>query len=125
MSSIANNPLQALLQQTGQLTSYFSPGSRYYTVEVATYTPPNGNEVKYVRRRFVPSAGEFVLLRKHRVTEGERLDNIANQYLGDPLQFWQLSDANNALDPAELTDPSGRELRITLPRGIPGTPNHA
>ncbi|HEX9511218.1 MAG TPA: LysM domain-containing protein [Puia sp.] len=125
MSSITNNPLQALLQQTGQLTSYFNPGSRYYTTEVATYTGTDGNEVKYIRRRFVPSADEFVLLRTHTVTEGERLDNIANQYLGDPLQFWQLCDANNALDPEELTDPAGRKIRITLPRGIPGNPNNA
>ena len=28
--------------------------------------------------------------------QGERLDNVAAQYLGDPTLFWRLCDANNA-----------------------------
>jgi nucleoid-associated protein YgaU len=120
MSSPVNNPLQALLQQTGQLTSYFATGSRYYTVPVCTYTDVNGNTIRYVGRRFCPSSDEFSLIRNHIVKDGERLDNLANQYLGDPLQFWQLCDANDALDPDDLIEP-GYTLRITLPKGIPGT----
>ena len=122
MSAPATNPLQALLQQTGQLTSYFAAGSRYYTTPVCTYTDANGNPVRYIQRRFCPPAEDFTLIREHIVKDGERLDNIANQYLGDPLKFWQLCDANDAIDPEELTK-SGYTLRITLPMGIPGTPS--
>jgi hypothetical protein len=125
MSIPAANPLQTLLQQTGQVASYFASGSRYYTTPIATYTDGGGNTIRYVRRRFCPASPDFTLIRNHVVKDGERLDNITNQYLGDPLQFWQLCDANDAIDPDELTRP-GYNLRITLPRGIPGTsPNNA
>jgi hypothetical protein len=50
------------------------------------------------------------------VTQGERLDNITARYLGDPLQFWRLCDANGALDPEELTDETGRTIAITMPQ---------
>jgi hypothetical protein len=59
------------------------------------------------------------LVQEHSVAEGERLDNITAQYLGDPEQFWRLCDANDAMRPEELTETVGRRLRITLPEGIP------
>ena len=64
-----------------------------------------------------------MLLLEHVVTQGERLDNITAQYLDDPEQFWRVCDANRAMCPDELTEEVGRRLRITLPEGIPGTPN--
>ena len=36
--------------------------------------------------------------------DGDRLDNVSAQYLGDPEQFWRLCDANNAMEPEELTE---------------------
>ena len=57
------------------------------------------------------------------MTQGDRLDNITAQYLGDPEQFWRICDANNVLAPNELTDTLGRIIRITLPEGIPGPRN--
>jgi hypothetical protein len=57
------------------------------------------------------------------VKEGDRLDNITNQFIGDPERFWQICDANNVLEPAELTEQPGNTIRITLPQGIPGNPN--
>jgi hypothetical protein len=63
------------------------------------------------------------LLQEHVVTEGDRLDNIAAKYLGDPEQFWRVCDANGAMLPDELIETIGRRLRITLPEGVPGAPN--
>jgi hypothetical protein len=97
--------------------------SRYYQVEMATLETPDGKTVVYLRRRFVPDPGRFSLLQEHTVTEGERLDNITAQYLGDPEQVWRVVDANNAMRPEDLTAEPGRALRITLPEGIPGAPN--
>jgi hypothetical protein len=57
------------------------------------------------------------------VTQGDRLDNIAAKYLGDPEQFWRLCDANGAMRPDALTETIGRWLRITLPEGIPRPPH--
>ncbi len=96
--------------------------SRYYQIQTAQLETQDGRTIAYLKRRFVPPAERFALLQEHTVTEGERLDLIAAQYLGDPERFWQIADANNAIRPAELTEETGRRLRITLPEGIPGTP---
>jgi nucleoid-associated protein YgaU len=47
--------------------------------------------------------------------QGDRLDNLAARYLGDPEQFWKICDANNVLRPDELTEEIGRVVRIALP----------
>lgn len=112
--------LQALLERGGTPASQFAPTSRYYGLETATTKTSDGRTVVYVRRRFVPPADRFALLQEHTVVEGDRLDNVTAQYLGDPEQFWRVCDANNALRPAELTETVGRKIRITLPEGVPG-----
>ena len=105
------------------MNASFPPNSRYATVQQITWTRPDGTVIAYLSRRFLPPADSFTLLQEYVVTQGERLDNIAAQALGDPLLFWQLCDANNAMRPEELTETIGRRLRITLPQGIPSTPN--
>ena len=103
------------------------PGDRYEQeadrVAETIMTTPDGTEVKYLRRRFVPPPENFALLQEHTVTEGERLDHIAAKYLGDPEQFWRLCDANGAIRPNELIESVGRRIRITLPENIPGPQN--
>jgi len=101
----------------------FSINSRYYGLPTATLETQDGRQIVYLRRRFVPPPEIFSLLFEHTVTEGERLDNITAQYLGDPEQFWRVCDANGAIRPDELVETVGRRIRITLPEGIPGTPN--
>lgn len=104
-------------------TNNFSPTSRYYGFETLKTKLPNGLVVVYLKRRFLPQPENFSLLQEHIVTDDERLDNITAKYLGDPEQFWRVADANRALRPEELTETTGRHLRITLPEGIPGIPN--
>lgn len=113
-----SDPLRSMLQAVP--ITLFSPSSRYYTIETAKLFTADGEEVIYLRRRFVPQPERFALLREHTVTQGDRLDNIAAQHLGDPEQFWRLCDANRALRPEELTEEEeiGRRLRITLPEGL-------
>jgi hypothetical protein len=101
----------------------FSPTSRYYSTETATYETADGKMIRYVRRRFIPQPDRFTLIQEHVVTQGDRLDNITARYLSDPEQFWRICDANTAMRPDELTEEIGRRIRITLPEGIPGTPN--
>ncbi len=98
----------------------FGANSRYYLTKTARLVREDGTEVVYLRRRFVPAPERFAVLGEHVVSEGERLDLIAHQYLGDPEQFWRIADANGAVRPEELTEEPGRRLRITLPEGIPG-----
>jgi hypothetical protein len=97
----------------------FPATSRYNGIATATLQSRDGTTIIYLERRFVPSPDRFALLQLHTVTQAERLDNIAAQYLGDPTAFWRLCDANNAMRPDDLTETLGRQLRITLPEGIP------
>lgn len=97
--------------------------SRYHGIETITMKTADGKTVAYLRRRFLPNSDRFAMIQEHTVVEGDRLDNITAQYLGDPLQFWRLADANDAMQPETLTETVGRRLRITQPEGIPGLPN--
>ena len=100
----------------------FPMTSRYYMTETSVLETPDGRQITYLCRRFLPSPDRFSLLQEHKVVQGERLDHITAQYLGDPEQFWRVADPNLAMHPDELTEETGRVLRITLPEGIPGTP---
>jgi hypothetical protein len=115
------DPVQALLAQTSLQNNLFTSSSRYYGLPVETLDLPDGTTITYVTRRFVPAPERFQTLQHHTVTQGERLDNIAAKYLGDPRLFWRLCDANRAMRPEDLTDSPGRALRITLPAGITGS----
>jgi hypothetical protein len=101
----------------------FATTSRYYSLPVETYTTPGGSQIAYVSRRFLPQPGSFDLLLLHTVTDSDRLDNITNQYLDDPQQFWRVCDANEVLAPFDLTNTVGSTIRITLPQGIPAPRN--
>lgn len=116
-----SDQIRALLLPNDLRAALFPPTSRYYGVEIAKVEQPDGTTLVYLRRRFVPSPERFALIREHVVRQGDRLDNVTAQYLGDPEQFWQIADANNAMNPADLTDEPNRRLRITLPEGIPGS----
>ena len=117
-----SDALQALLQGPAK-PSLFPPNSRYAGTDTATLTTVDGRTIVYLRRRFVPPPERFALLQEYTVVEGDRLDNLAAKFVGDPERFWQISDANAAVRPEELTVIVGRILRITLPEGIPAPPN--
>lgn len=101
----------------------FPATSRYYNFETATIETPDERTIIFLKRRFLPPPENFSLLQEYVVTQGDRLDNITARFLGDPEQFWRICDANRAMRPDQLTETIGRRLRITLPEGIPGTPN--
>ena len=115
------DPLKALLEAGEINTTLFTPTSRYYTLKTSTYETSDNKTIVHLRRRFVPASDQFTLLQEHTIKQGDRLDNLAAQYLGDPEQYWQLCDANGAMRPDDLTEELGGKLRITLPKGIPGT----
>ena len=94
----------------------FEHTSRYYGIEIATTDLPNGRTVSYVRRRFLPQGEDMPLLAEVEVALGDRVDNIAHRTLGDPLAYWRICDANDAMDPRALTDEPGRLLRVPLPQ---------
>jgi len=92
----------------------FPATSRYRDIGTAKYQRRNGEEVVYLRRRFLPPISEGRPEREHVVAQGERLDNVTARYLDNPELFWRLADVNGAMHPAELTAEIGRRLRIPL-----------
>lgn len=94
----------------------FDYTSRYYNLETANYTTSDGKSIAYKRRRFLPHGKDLQLLTKARVEQSDRLDLITNRTIGDPEQFWRVCDANNAMNPSDLTEEPGNILRIPIPQ---------
>ena len=117
--------LSNLLQPAELETTLFPSTSRYHGMPIKKWKRPDGKEVAYLGRRIVPMQEQFETLQEYRIQAGDRIDNVAFQFLGDPEQFWRLCDANNELDGQQLTSEAGRVIRITLPEGVPGAPSNA
>jgi hypothetical protein len=117
-----NDPTQALqaLLQAGGATSAFAANSRYHAIATAKLTTADGRSLVYLRRRFVPAPDQFSVIQEQFVVQGDRMDNLAARYLGDPEQFWRLCDGNGAMGPDELIEVIGSVIKITLPQGIAG-----
>jgi len=118
----ATTAAQAIFQLTGLQASPFAQNSRYVGIDTGTLTNASGQTLAYLRRRFVPPATAFAAIGQHTVGQGERLDNMAWEFLGDPELYWRLCDANGAMRPEEL-EQTGRVLTITLPQGVPPVSN--
>jgi nucleoid-associated protein YgaU len=117
-----NYPLQALIQAGVVPSVSFPTDSRYYNSQTLKYTAPNGQVIAYLARRFVPQPGapNYANVAQHTVKRGDRLDLIAAKYLGDPLMFWLLCDANGVIRPNALIATPGSVIAITMPQGVPG-----
>jgi hypothetical protein len=100
--------------------SIVEPTSRYAQTAVKTYTLPDGREVNYFARRFLPQPDALGTLGYYTVRGGDRLDTVAARTLGDPELFWRLVDGNREILPRKLVAAVGRQLRITAPAGFPG-----
>src|SRR5438105_2917425 len=97
----------------------FDPQSRYYNLPTVQLTTLDADGtarlIAYKPRRFLPAPEQMVTLVEHTVSQGERLDHVTARYLGDPLQFWRVCDANRVLAPTDLTDEIGTVIRIAMP----------
>jgi hypothetical protein len=119
------SPLQQLIQMGVVPPVTFPTNSRYYGSGTLTYITPTGQAIAYLAPRIVPQPGppNFATVAQHVVRQGDRIDLVAAKYLGDPLIFWLICDANGATDPFELVETPGAVINITTPQGVPGVPN--
>jgi nucleoid-associated protein YgaU len=117
-------PLLAMMQLGAVPPVTFPTDSRYCGFGVRQYTAPDGQVTAYLARRIVPQPGapNFATINQYTVHQNDRLDLIAAKYLGDPLMFWLICDANGAIAPHDLVATPGRVLAITTPQGVPGGP---
>lgn len=97
----------------------FSRQSRYRDVPDVTVPDARGRMVLAKDLRTTPVVtGTY----RHTVTAGDRLDMLAWQYYGRPLQFWRICDANpDVLSPLALV---GQETidAVRVPVTVSGDP---
>ena len=113
--------LTALLSLGVVRANPFPANSRYANVATVAMMAADGRTITYLRRRFVPQPASLASTGEYTVAQGDRLDNLANQFFGDPELFWRICDGNGAIRPEELTEEEGATLLITLPEGMPGS----
>ncbi len=94
----------------------FDSNSRYIKTQTASLIDSNGREIAHIRRRFLPRSEDLPLLAEMTVTQGDRLDLMTARAIGDPEQFWRACDASNAMNPPDLTEETGRKIRIPIPQ---------
>ncbi|RFM26937.1 LysM domain-containing protein [Deminuibacter soli] len=104
---------KAMLLAGNQPAGNFGVNSRYYRIPTSAYTDAQGNTVAYVQRRFITAPAPNPQPQLYAVKQGDRLDNVAAGYTGDPEQFWQIADLNTTMHPEELTTTPGANIRIS------------
>jgi hypothetical protein len=98
----------------------FSKTSRYWTVPDLTVPDSGGRVLPAKDIRLLPAVtGTF----RHLVSQGDRLDQLAYTYYGQPLDWWHIGDANpGILSPLALLgdEPvTTTRLPVTVAGGSP------
>jgi hypothetical protein len=94
----------------------FDPESRYAALPILREIGVDGRERVYIGRRFLPRAGTMTTLVELPMSADDRLDLVAARVLGDPLQYWRICDANEAMDPHDLGAEPNARIRIAVPK---------
>jgi hypothetical protein len=111
--------LAALITSAAGTGTPANPSSRYYGAQVGQLALPDGTPVRYLVRRIVPPPATYTATQAYVIAYGDRLDNLAARFLGDPNLYWMICDANTAADPDVLTAQAGRTIVIPLAAGTP------
>lgn len=111
--------LQSMVQAAAGSGGPTNPNSRYYGFAVEFYTRADGTQVAYLQRRIIPQPGIYTTLQSYVIVDGDRLDNLGARFLGDPLLYWMICDANGATDPDNLTAQPGSTMHIPVSSSIP------
>jgi hypothetical protein len=114
-----DNALSALISSAAATGAPTNPNNRYYGAAVEQCELADGTPVRYLGRRIIPQASTYASTQTYVVKDGDRLDNLAATFLGDPLLFWMICDANGVSDPDELTGEAGRQILIPVPATAP------
>lgn len=119
-----DSAIESLVRSAAVSGGPTKPSSRYYGDTVEKVARADGVEVAYLQRRIIPPPEIYTALQQYVIVEGDRLDNLAAKFLGDPLLFWMICDANGAGDPDELTAQVGRTIQIPIASAIPAGMRH-
>lgn len=87
----------------------FDKKSRYVRfAQMVEATDRRGRVVQSLTPAAPPPTG---VLGEHLLKQGQRLDHLANHYLGDPNGYWKLAEANDTV----LPDAATRKTQIKIP----------
>lgn len=111
--------LSALITAAAGTGAAAGPNSRYYGAQIEQLTRADGTVVRYLARRIIPQPGSYTSTTTYVLVAGDRLDNLAQTFLGDPALYWMICDANGATDPDELTAQAGRTIVIPVAAALP------
>ena len=92
----------------------FFQGSRYANVGEHEFADGRGRVIRYKKIRFILETRRRF---SHIVSDGERLDHLAQRFYQNPELFWRICDANLALWPDDLIAEAGRTILIPPPEG--------
>jgi hypothetical protein len=107
--------LASLITSAAGTGATTNPSSRYYGAQIEDYSLADGTPVKYLARRILPQADIYASAQNYVIVDGDRLDNLSAKFLGDPILYWMICDANSATDPDELTSQAQIGLTILIP----------
>lgn len=114
-----NQMLTALIASAAGTGGPANPNSRYYGAAIEELTLASGTAVRYLARRILPRPSIYAATTTYVITDGDRLDNLAQKFLGDPALYWVICDANGATDPDELTAQAGQTILIPVAASVP------
>lgn len=86
----------------------FLKNSRYYNVDTVEAEDRSGRDVTAVKLRRLESPSAKPLT----VTDGDRLDVIAETSFRDATRFWHIADANTEMEANELVRVAGRTIQV-------------
>lgn len=81
----------------------FDDNSRYIKSDQYIMQDKRGRNVKVVA---TPAAPVQSILGYHLLKQGQRLDHLANKYLGNPAGFWKIAETNDAMLAETLSERS-------------------
>jgi nucleoid-associated protein YgaU len=111
--------LAALIASAAGTGGPANPNSRYYGAAISELILKGGTPVKYLAQRILPQPSIYAATTTYVITDGDRLDNLAQKFLGDPALYWVICDANGATDPDELTAQAGQTILIPVAASVP------
>ena len=83
--------------------SVFTSSSRYlrYAPAIGSAVDRRGRTVACVTPAAIPAEAE---LGKHRLKQGQRIDQLADHYLGDATTWWRIAQLNDAMTVDQIAE---------------------
>ena len=100
-----DSALAALITSAAGTGAPTNPSSRYYGSAVEQFTLAERHAGHVPGAADHPAGLDLPTTQTYVIADGDRLDNLAARFLGDPLLYWMICDANGAHRPRRADRP--------------------